>query len=295
MTTRKSKLERHTHLLFLKRFFTPKDIAICIDQLRSHLLRILNTVKRALPWLLAVYLLHVIVMGTFLLGVSAKQVVDVTRELKSLDSAVIYLELIHFLILGNWFAVVIIAPVLFVWAILCFCVWVLLDMITKFGYRAFFPDHSKWWHEDMRYCWIVERWVRGRLKRVDCVLLPSLFIFLLVMFPRVVDSPKKIIGLFINTVIVIVPIVFATVWVFYLMVRHHRRNKWRFDYYYFSKQAIKAKLASIISLLVFLAVLGNAFIPWLLIGISGAINAGPKMMLEKLEYESKYQLLEQEE
>ncbi len=269
---------------------TKEDILICTDELCSDFSRLWTTLKKALPWILAAYLLMVILMS-LLVFQCEMEVIYVIRQFKSLDTAVVYWELIQFLILGNWLALVVIVPMLVVWSFFCYCVWIIASFAINLCHQLFFPDSSRWRFENARYHKVVDASVRLRMKFVHYIVLVPMAVFLLISLPTVMDSPEKIIRLYFKVIVALVPIVFVVVWTFYLIIRRSRKNTRRFDYYFFAKQAIKDRLRTIVSLVLFLAIFGNIFLPWLFIGFGSAINIGPKLMPEGSEYEQKHREL----
>jgi len=265
-----------------------EDIAICTNELCSDLSRIWASLKKALPWLLGIYLVIVILVS--LISITSFRG-TVVGQLKSLNAVSIYWELMNYFIFVNWVLGIVFAPMVLIWGILCFCVYILICFLIVLCHHLFFSDSSKWQSGKVRYYKVVNSWVRHRVNPIEYVIFALAATFLIITLPPIIDSHMKIIHLCINLFIVLVPVVFAYVWFFYLAVRRTRVKTRRFDYYFFSKQAIKDKLSTIISLLVFIALLGNVFIPGLFIGLCKTINFGPKLMLENLEYAQKYQIL----
>ena len=265
-----------------------EDITICIDEICSSLLRIWTFIKKSLPWFLCVYLIIVMLISLICIASLRETVVG---QLKSLAVVSIYWELINYLVFINWVAGVLFFPMVLIWGVLCYCVWLLFSPLMDLCCNLFSPDDSKWRFSGVRYHKMVDSSVRRRVKPVKYVLLVLVAIFLCFAIPPIVKSFVKIISLYIYLVIFLVPIVFAYIWFFYLMVRRSRRNTRRFDYYFFSKQVIRNKLSVIISFLVFIALLGNVFIPVLFGELAYITNLGPRLMLKNLEYEQKYQKL----
>ena len=265
-----------------------EDIKICIDEMCSSLLRIWTFIKKSLPWFLCVYLIIVMLISLVCITSLRETVVG---QLKSLSAVSLYWELINYLVFINWVAGVLFIPIVLIWGVLCYCVWLLFSPLMDLCCNLFSPDDSKWRFSRARYHKMVDSSVRRRVKPVKCVLLVLVAIFLCFAIPPIAHSLVKVIYLCIYLFIFLVPIVIAYVWFFYLMVRRSRRNTRRFDYYFFSKQAIRNKLSGIISFLVFIALLGNVFIPVLFGELAYITNSGPRLMLKNLEYEQKYQKL----